>query len=72
MLVTRVGGLAEIVKEGRVGYVTDVDATLIGSAINDFYKNNREAFFASNVSIDKQLFSWESFINKILEAKNTI
>jgi len=39
MLVTNVGGLAEIVPDGKVGYVVQPNATAIADAINDFYDN---------------------------------
>jgi len=69
MLVTNVGGLAEIVPHKRVGYVTDVNPESIADAIFDFYENNHEENFAANVAIDKAKFSWDTMvegINKLL------
>ncbi len=63
MLVTNVGGLAEIVTDKRDGYVTDVVAEKIADALNDFYSNNREKEFSDNVMKDKERFSWNSFID---------
>jgi D-inositol-3-phosphate glycosyltransferase len=68
MLVTRVGGLAEIVPHGMVGYVTDVDAGSIASSIADFYRNNREAAFVANIQTEKHRFSWKGFTDVILNA----
>ena len=68
MLVTRVGGLAEIVEDGKVGYVTDVNPGSVAVAISDFYHHQREETFAANVKEDKKKFSWDGFVNVILEA----
>jgi glycosyltransferase involved in cell wall biosynthesis len=62
MLVTNVGGLAEIVSNKRVGYVTDKSSVSIADAICDYYDNDREDEFAKNVLIDKEKFSWKNFI----------
>ena len=68
MLVTNVGGLAEIVPDGKVGYVVAVDAKEIAGRIVDFYKSGREEEFQKNVSKEKERFTWKSFVNKILNA----
>jgi D-inositol-3-phosphate glycosyltransferase len=72
MLVTNVGGLAEIVADKRVGYVTERNAMSIASAISDFYTNDRENEFSKNALVDREKFSWKTFINGILELKNEI
>ncbi len=72
MLVTNVGGLAEIVADKRVGYVTERNARSISSAISDFYTNNRESAFSQNALADSEKFSWKTFTNGILELNNEI
>ncbi len=72
MLVTNVGGLAEIVANGKVGYVVERNPEAIAKAIFDFYQNNREEEFSKNVIIDSRKFSWKNFIDGILELKNEI
>ena len=44
MLVTDVGGLAEIVPNGKVGYVTPVDARAIADALLDFCHRQSHCF----------------------------
>jgi glycosyltransferase involved in cell wall biosynthesis len=61
MLVTDVGGLAEIVPNGKVGYVVEPNAPAIANAIADFYENNREATFVANTQSEKKRFQWDSF-----------
>lgn len=67
MLVTNVGGLSEIVPNGKVGYVTDISASAIADALLDFYSGNRESEFVSNVKIEKSKFSWPAFVKGILQ-----
>jgi D-inositol-3-phosphate glycosyltransferase len=67
MLVTDVGGLSEIVPDGKVGYVVDVDEKKIAAAISDFYLGNKEETFANNVVKEKERFSWKNFVGNILK-----
>ena len=67
MLVTDVGGLAEIVPNNKVGYVTSQDPTEIANAIIDFYKSNRENLFSDNTRLEKKRFSWKFFVEGIDE-----
>ena len=54
MLVTNVGGLAEIVPHGKVGYVTEVNPEAVANAIKDFYENDRTAEFLPHIRTEKQ------------------
>lgn len=58
MLVTRVGGLAEIVPDGVVGYVVEQSAEDICRAIGDFYDNDRAEEFRKNIEVEKKRFEW--------------
>lgn len=62
MLVTAVGGLAELIPAGRAGYVTRAEPEAIADAIVDFYVHHREAYFSSQVRELKKQFSWESMV----------
>ena len=59
MLVTNVGGLAETVPHGEVGYVTEKDEKAIADALVDFYTNQKEGSFSKNAAEFKKHFSWE-------------
>jgi D-inositol-3-phosphate glycosyltransferase len=72
MLVTNVGGLAEIVPHQKVGYVTEKDPKAIADAIFDFYKNKRYAEFVTNVIKNKSLFSWDNMVVGILALREKI
>ncbi len=67
MLVTNVGGLAELVPHEKVGYVTEVNVREIADAIVDFYTNNRESTFTENVKTERNRFTWGSMIDKLFE-----
>ncbi len=65
MVVTKVGGLAEIVPHMKTGYVVDVDSTAVAEAILDFYDQDREAVFKSNCIQEKKKYSWEKLLENI-------
>ncbi len=67
MLVTDVGGLAEIVPDEKVGYVVPVDQNAISNKVIEFFKNNRREEFISNLKEEKKRFSWEEMARGILE-----
>lgn len=72
MVVTKVGGLPEIVADGRVGYVVEVNERAIARSIVDFFQNNREATFTEGVRADKSKFSWNAMVNRILSLEDQI
>jgi len=65
MLVTNVGGLAEIVPHNKVGYVTECDPTDIAAHIYDYYTHHREAEFIENIKVEKKRFTWASLTDGI-------
>ena len=62
MLVTDVGGLAELIPDGKAGYVTPAQPQAIADALVDFYTHNREAELVANIPELKKQFSWESMV----------
>ncbi len=65
MIITDVGGLAEIVPDGKVGYVVKPDPPEIADAILRFYKENKEKEFSANAAVEKQKYSWKKMIEAI-------
>ncbi|MBP7103096.1 MAG: glycosyltransferase [Bacteroidales bacterium] len=65
MLVTKVGGLAEIVPHGIIGYAVAPDAKEIADALVDFYENQRQQNFEANVIKEKDKYSWDKLTTKI-------
>ncbi len=65
MIVTKVGGLPEIVPHGKVGYVVNVDPKAVAEAILDFVENNKEAEMVKNCIEEKKKYQWETLLEKI-------
>lgn len=72
MLVTNVGGLPEIVPNGKVGYVVEPNPKAIADAIIDFYSNHREFVMRDNIKLEKKKYAWSEMLNKIFEVQKTI
>jgi glycosyltransferase involved in cell wall biosynthesis len=70
MLVTNVGGLAEIVPDGKVGYVCEVDADSIAAAITKFAEmpaDERESHFIKNIKKEKEKYGWSKMTAKLYD-----
>lgn len=67
MVVTRVGGLPEIVTDGVSGYVVDPEPGAIAAAMHDFFDNQRDISFQEGIRVEKQRFSWEYLSEQLLE-----
>lgn len=65
MVVTRVGGLPEIVQHGKEGYVVDVSPEAIATAIADFYHNQQQESMETAVRAARSRFSWENMVRGI-------
>ncbi len=67
MLVTNVGGLPEIVSDGKSGYVCEPNAKSIADCLIDFCQNKRD--FSETLEIEKQRFGWDKMTAAIRELK---
>jgi len=72
MLVTNVGGLSEIIPDGKIGYVVEPDPKSIANALADFYENDRRIEFEANIIEEKKKFSWSNMANTFLSVYNKI
>jgi D-inositol-3-phosphate glycosyltransferase len=70
MIVTNVGGLAELVPDGKVGFVVNVDKISIADAILHFYNEKKEDDFVKQIRIEKQKFTWNYLCNELLKLSN--
>ena len=66
MLVTDVGGLAEIVPNGKAGFVVEVNEKAIASSLARFFQENLEKPFGDFVATEKERFSWSHFSKKFI------
>jgi D-inositol-3-phosphate glycosyltransferase len=67
MVVTAVGGLPEIVKDGVSGYVVKPDPEAIGTAVRDFFEHQKAEQMREGVRKEKLRFSWENLVSVLLE-----
>ena len=67
MLVTDVGGLAELIPAGVVGYVVPPMPAAIADAVVDFYAQQREEAFTAGVREQKKQFSWPVMVAALKE-----
>lgn len=63
MLVTNVGGLAEIIPNKKVGYVVEPKAKAIANALIDFCTNRPD--FSEGIKQEKKKYSWENMTQAI-------
>jgi len=65
MIVTDVGGLAEIIPDGKVGYVVKPDSEKLAEVIFKFFDLNKEKEFMEAASVEKEKYSWTNLIKTI-------
>lgn len=60
VVVTNVGGLPDVVEDGRTGYVVEPEKpAAIARAVCRFYEEDRERNMTANIEKEAQRFSWE-------------
>lgn len=67
MVITNVGGLAEFVPDGKVGYVVEPNAGSVAKAISDFFKEDKTASYLQQIREEKIKYSWDYFLDNILK-----
>ena len=72
MLVTNVGGLPEIVPDGKIGYVVNPDAQDIADALVRYYKENKEEEFTVGVREEKLKYGWDRMTAAVLNSYSQI
>lgn len=65
MLVTNVGGLPEIVPDGKIGYVVEPDSRSIADALVLYFKEEKEASFTEGVKEEKKKYAWTEMTKAI-------
>ena len=65
MVVTNVGGLPEIVPDGKVGYVVNPDPKEIADAILRFFQHADKDSFHENIKEEKKKYQWDILVKKI-------
>lgn len=69
MLVTRVGGLPEIVPDGKAGFVVEPEVRSIADALVRFYTENWEGRLIEGVRDEKKKYLWNNMTEAIEKLK---
>jgi glycosyltransferase involved in cell wall biosynthesis len=68
VIATDVGGLAEVVLNGKTGYIVPPQRpTAVANAVLRFYQEKREKDFVRNVRKVKKKYSWDAMVDAIEE-----
>lgn len=68
MVVTNVGGLAEVVPDGKVGFVAEPNPTSIADAILKFYTPGSLPNLHQDILNEKKKYTWETFTDVMMQA----
>ena len=68
VIVTNVGGLPDVVTDGKTGYVVEAEnEEEIAKAIGKYFKEKRELAFKENIRNETYRFSWDRIIDVVKE-----
>ena len=66
VIVTNVGGLPDVVMDGKTGYVVEAKSPMaLAEAVKKYYLQNKEEEFEENVRSESYRFGWERMVEKI-------
>ena len=65
MVVTRVGGLPEIVPDGKAGFVVDIEPEAIAEAIARYFEDNWQQRLTEGVREEKKKYGWDKMTKAI-------
>jgi glycosyltransferase involved in cell wall biosynthesis len=68
MIVTNVGGLAEVVPDGKVGFVAEPVPESIADAVVKFYQPGSIPDLQKHILEEKKKYSWEAFTKVMMDA----
>jgi glycosyltransferase involved in cell wall biosynthesis len=68
VIATDVGGLAEVVLNGKTGFIVPPQQpTAVANAVLRFYQEKREKEFVRNVKKEKKKYGWDAMVDAIEE-----
>ncbi len=71
VVATAVGGLAEVVEDGKTGFLAPADdPAALAARILDFFNEGREAEFRAAIARFKEQLSWQQVVDNILAILN--
>ena len=72
MIVTDVGGLKEMCPNGKVGFVVNPEASAIADGIYRFFAEADRQKMVQGVQEEKGKYSWESFVERLMNLEGKI
>ena len=72
MLVTNVGGLAEIILDGKIGFVTQPEKKEIAEALFRFFSSDIAESFEENIKEEKKKYEWPAMYQNIMKLYNQV
>ena len=72
MLVTDVGGLAEIIPDGKAGYVVKPEPKAVKDALMDFFENDKADYFIEGVKEEKKKYAWARMTEAVKKAVDAV
>jgi glycosyltransferase involved in cell wall biosynthesis len=68
VIATDVGGLAEVVLDGKTGHIVPPsNSEALAEAVCTFYDEKKEEEFAANIKVEKKKYAWEHLVERIEE-----
>ena len=67
MVVTNVGGLAEVVPHGQTGFIATPDPASLTEAILNFFQPGSIPDLEENIRQEKEKYSWDAFVEKLFQ-----
>jgi glycosyltransferase involved in cell wall biosynthesis len=62
-----VGGLAEVVPDGKTGFVAEPEPKALADAILKFFQPGAIPDLKQNIQTEKQKYSWNTFIEQLMQ-----
>lgn len=68
MISTNVGGLPEVIEDGKTGYLVEKEnPEQLAELILRYYNENKEVEFVDNIKNEADKYSWEEFVKGMME-----
>lgn len=67
MVVTNVGGLPEVVPDGKAGFVVSPEPAAIAAGVERFFSGNYSRQMQVGLREEKAKYSWETFVEVLLQ-----
>ena len=68
MISTNVGGLSEVISNGKTGYLVEKESpNQLAEKILKYFNENKEKEFSNNIKNEVDKYSWKEFVKGIME-----